>query len=181
MSQNRPAFPSAPPLAARRFAADAAGQGRFVDHYLAFLLAQASYRISEEFHAQVRAAGLTVTEWRVLSSLLGSEGETIGRLAYLTITKQPTLSKLVHRLERDGLVQRTREEDDRRQTRVQLTERGETLAQRLCNLALRHQESVLAPLTHEQATALLDTLQVLMGTPDIPTDVSWDDGEPAED
>ncbi len=139
---------------------------RFVDHYLAFLLAQASHRISAEFHAQVRAAGLTVTEWRVIGSLAGSEGETVGRLAYLTITKQPTLSKLVHRLERDGLVQRTREEDDRRQTRVQLTERGNALAERLCSQALQHQASVLAPLSAAQAEALLDTLQILMGTPD---------------
>ncbi|MGE4336185.1 MAG: MarR family winged helix-turn-helix transcriptional regulator [Pigmentiphaga sp.] len=180
MSQNHPMPSPAAPLAANRFSADAASHGRFVDHYLSFLLAQASYRISEEFHAQVRTTGLTVTEWRVLSSLLGSDGETIGRLAYLTLTKQPTLSKLVHRLERDGLVQRTREEDDRRQTRVQLTEHGEKLAQQLCDQALRHQESVLAPLTREQATALLDTLQVLMGTPEIPTDAGWDD-ELAED
>jgi len=180
MNQNRPAPSSSPPSATNGFSADAASHGRFVDHYLSFLLAQASFRISEEFHAQVRTTGLTVTEWRVLSSLLGSEGETIGRLAYLTLTKQPTLSKLVHRLERDGLVQRTREEDDRRQTRVQLTDHGEQLAQQLCDQALRHQESVLAPLTHDQATALLDTLQMLMGTPEIPADAPWDD-EPAKD
>lgn len=138
---------------------------RFVEHYLAFLLAQASHRISAEFHSQVRAAGLTVTEWRVLGSLTDSEGETIGRLAYLTLTKQPTLSKLVHRLEQDGLVQRTREEDDRRQTRVQLTAQGQALAQRLCAQALAHQASVLAPLSAEQSKALLDALQVLMRTP----------------
>ena len=139
---------------------------RFVEHYLAFLLAQASHRISAEFHSQVRAAGLTVTEWRVLASLTDTDGETIGRLAYLTLTKQPTLSKLVHRLELEGLVQRTREEDDRRQTRVQLTTRGQALASRLCSQALEHQNSVLAPLSPEQSRALLDALQVLMKTPE---------------
>ena len=63
------------------------------------LLAQASQRISAEFHLQVRAAGLSVTEWRVLASLEGSAGETIGTLAVLAITKQPTLSKVVQRME----------------------------------------------------------------------------------
>lgn len=153
---------------------------RFVEHYLAFLLAQASHRISAEFHEQVNNAGLTVTEWRVLGSLAGSEGETVGRLAYLTITKQPTLSKLVHRLERDGLVQRTREEDDRRQTRVQLTERGRELADKLCRQALQHQASVLAPLSEAQAEAFLDTLQVLMGTPHTLGADIWDDNDAPE-
>ena len=95
-----------------------AGGGRFVDGYLAYLLAQASQRISAEFHLQVRAAGLSVTEWRVLASLEGSAGETIGTLAVLAITKQPTLSKVVQRMEADGLVERTGVRADRRQTRV---------------------------------------------------------------
>ena len=80
---------------------------RFVDGYLAYLLAQASQRISAEFHLQVKAAGLSVTEWRVLASLEGSPGETIGTLAVLAITKQPTLSKVVQRMEAEGLVART--------------------------------------------------------------------------
>ena len=67
---------------------------RFVDGYLAYLLAQASQRISAEFHLQVKAAGLSVTEWRVLASLEGSPGETIGTLAVLAITKQPTFCLL---------------------------------------------------------------------------------------
>ena len=58
-----------------------ASGARFVDDYLAYLLAQASQRISAEFHQQVKAAGLSVTEWRVLASLEGSAGETIGDLA----------------------------------------------------------------------------------------------------
>lgn len=74
-----------------------AEMGRFVDHYLAFLLAQASSRISREFHREVEAAGLSVTEWRVLASLEGSEGESIGTLSQLTLTKQPTLSKEIGR------------------------------------------------------------------------------------
>ncbi len=80
----------------------AAHKGRFVDGYLAYLLAQASQRISAEFHLQVKAAGLSVTEWRVLASLEGSPGETIGTLAVLAITKQPTLSKVVQRMEAEG-------------------------------------------------------------------------------
>lgn len=150
---------------------------RFVENYLAFLLAQASHRISAEFHRQVAAIGLTVTEWRVLSSLSDGEGETVGRLAFLTMTKQPTLSKLLQRLERDGLVQRKREEDDRRQTRVVLTPRGQELASELCARALAHQKEVLAPLNSSQSEALLDALQVLLRTdPGLSIELQADSG-----
>ena len=140
----------------------AAGGGRFVDGYLAYLLAQASQRISAEFHLQVRAAGLSVTEWRVLASLEGSAGETIGTLAVLAITKQPTLSKVVQRMEADGLVERTGVRADRRQTRVCITTKGRNLIAGLCEQALQHQKAVLAPFGEERATLLIEMLEVLM-------------------
>ena len=77
-------------------------QARFVHRYLASVLALASHRISAEFHVEVRKAGLSVTEWRILGSLIEAEGETVGDLAELAITKQPTLSKVFPRLEAQG-------------------------------------------------------------------------------
>ena len=50
---------------------------RFVDGYLAALLAQASQLISSEFHEVVRRHGLSVSEWRVLASLEGSDGRAM--------------------------------------------------------------------------------------------------------
>ncbi|ARP93801.1 MarR family winged helix-turn-helix transcriptional regulator [Bordetella genomosp. 13] len=155
-------------------AASAAGppepSTRFVDNYLAYLLAQASHRISAEFHRQAKAAGLSVTEWRVLASLEGSPGETIGSLAALALTKQPTLSKVVQRLEAEGLLARTGVRSDRRQTRVRITSKGHSLVGRLCEDALAHQEAVLRPFGHERAAQLMEMLRALMGTPYEPAD-----------
>ncbi len=152
----------------------AAHKGRFVDGYLAYLLAQASQRISAEFHLQVNAAGLSVTEWRVLASLEGSPGETIGTLAVLAITKQPTLSKVVQRMEAEGLVARTGVRADRRQTRVCITTKGTNLIAALCEQALQHQKAVLAPFGEEKAAMLIDMLEVLM-TEHVPLELSAPD------
>lgn len=135
---------------------------RFIDDYLAYRLAQASQRISDEFHSEVEAAGLSVTEWRVLASLKGSDGETVGTLARLAITKQPTLSKVVQRLEADGLVTRAGVRRDRRQTRVMITRKGLALIQGLCEQAKQHQRAVLAPFGEKKAALLLEMLGVLM-------------------
>jgi DNA-binding MarR family transcriptional regulator len=149
----------------------AAQGGRFVDGYLAYLLAQASQRISAEFHLQVKAAGLSVTQWRVLASLQGSAGETIGTLAVLAITKQPTLSMVVQRMEAEGLVARTGVRADRRQTRVCITAKGSNLIAALCEQALQHQKAVLAPFGEEKARLLIEMLDVLM-TEHVPLELS---------
>lgn len=135
---------------------------RFVDEYLAYLLAQASHRISADFHLQVNAAGLSVTEWRVLASLMGSPGETIGSLAHLAITKQPTLSKVVQRMENDGWVERAGVRADRRQTEVRITAAGRRLVSGLCDQALAHQREVLASFGAERAESLIEMLRTLM-------------------
>lgn len=140
----------------------AAGDGRFIDGYLAYLLAQASSRVSREFHREVTAAGLSVTEWRVLASLAGSDGETISALSQLALTKQPTLSKVVQRMEADGLVERTGVRSDRRQTVVRTTLKGRRLASMLCERALRHQQAVLGPFGADNARRLLAMLRELL-------------------
>lgn len=135
---------------------------RFIDEYLPYLLAQASHRISADFHLQVNAAGLSVTEWRVLASLMGSSGETIGSLARLAVTKQPTLSKVVQRMEVDGWVERISVRADRRQTQVCITAAGRRLVGRLCDQAMAHQREVLASFDVTQSAAFIGMLKTLM-------------------
>lgn len=135
---------------------------RFVDDYLPYLLAQASQRVSGEFHREVNRAGLSVTEWRILASLEGSEGESIGALAHLTLTKQPTLSKVVQRMEAEGLVQRSGIRADRRQTRVRITPHGHRLTESLRERARAHQQAVLDPFGHHQGELLIGMLKSLL-------------------
>lgn len=152
-------MPASPPPEV--IAPDAPG-ARFIDGYLAYLLAQASSRISHEFHREVNTAGLSVTEWRVLASLAGSEGESIGVLSQLALTKQPTLSKVVQRMENEGLVARSRIRTDRRQTVVRLTPKGAQLTEALRERAQRHQDAVLEPFGADNAKMLLAMLRELL-------------------
>jgi len=135
---------------------------RFVHRYLASVLALASHRISDEFHKEVRKAGLTVTEWRVLGSLIEGEGETVGELAELAVTKQPTLSKVLPRLETEGLVTMTTARNDRRQTLVTITPKGTRLISGLCDRAMQHQHRLLEKLEPDHADRLVDMLRAII-------------------
>ena len=138
-------------------ASDAADQ--FVDGYLAALLAQASQLISGEFHQVVRANGFSVSEWRVLASLAGSAPLSIGRLAAISTIKQPTVTRLLDRMEAKGLVQRLENDGDRRITLVAITAAGLRRVSRLIALARAHEQRVLEPFGLRRAEELKTTLR----------------------
>ncbi|MFJ4288984.1 MarR family winged helix-turn-helix transcriptional regulator [Cupriavidus sp. NPDC089707] len=134
----------------------------FVDGYLAYLLARASHLISGEFHREVEARGLSVPEWRVLATLADRADCTIGALAEITLTKQPTLTKLVDRMAAEGLVRRTAGTTDRRHALISITPHGLALANPLLERAAQHERTVLNDFGPDQGAQLKETLRQLI-------------------
>src|SRR5690606_29161154 len=132
---------------------------RFVDDYLPALLAQASELISAEFHQVVRKHGFSVTEWRVLASLAGGKPISIGKLAQVTVTKQPTVTRLLDRMEARGQAERLPHDSDRRVTLVRITRKGAKTVEHLMALAREHEMKVLEPFGLARAEALKTTLR----------------------
>ncbi len=135
---------------------------RFVDAYLAALLAQASKLISEEFHTVVRAAGLPVAQWRILASLSGGEPLPVGRLAQIVLAPQPTVTRQLDRMAAKGLVERVAHASDRRLTLACITPQGEALAQGLIASARAHERRVLSPFGRERAALLKVVLREMI-------------------
>ena len=132
---------------------------RFVDDYLAALLAQASHLISSEFHAVVRSHGLSVSEWRVLATLAGREPISIGRIAQIAVLKQPTVTRMLDRMEAKRQVERLAHAGDRRVTLVRITAAGGKIVSRLIALARGHEARVLEPFGLQRAENLKTTLR----------------------
>ena len=142
-------------------AADAApgAEHPFVDDYLPALLALASQLISSEFHAVARSHGFSVSEWRVLASLAGFDAVSTGQLAQISLMKQPTLTRLLDRMVRDGHVERLDHGGDRRVTLVRITPAGGRTVAKLMDLAREHERRVLEPFGLKRAQALKATLR----------------------
>ena len=134
----------------------------FVDDYLPALLAQASHLISGEFHRVVTARGFTVSDWRVLASLDGAEPMSIGALARLTTMKQPTLTRVVDRLQASGHARRIAHESDRRITLIEITPAGDKLVSSLIGLAKEHERRVLEPFGIARSNELKKTLRQMI-------------------
>ena len=100
--------------------------------------------------------------WRVLASLTGSEGQTVGGLAEACLLQQPTTTKLLDRMARDGLVARAQDARDRRVVRVALTPEGEALAAELIRAAREHEADVLARFPEMEAVDLKGLLRSVL-------------------
>ena len=135
---------------------------RFVDDYLPALLAQASELISAEFHRVVRRHGFSVTEWRVLATLAGGKPISIGKLAQVTVTKQPTVTRLLDRMEARGQAERLPHDRDRRITLVRITSKGAKTVEQLMTLAREHELIVLEPFGLTRAEELKTTLRQMI-------------------
>jgi DNA-binding MarR family transcriptional regulator len=132
---------------------------RFVDDYLLSLLARASFVVSAEFHDRLRARGVSVPVWRVLAMLSGGP-ETVTALAEACLLQQPTMTKVLDRMERDGLVKRQQDGRDRRLVRVHIAPKGDAMVGDLLAAARAHEAEVVA--RHPDAAAIKDLLRALI-------------------
>ena len=73
----------------------------------------------------IRSYGLTQAQFDIIATLGNTGGMTFKQIGGLTLITKGTLTGVVDRLERDGLVRRYAGADDRRSTLVRLTAKGE--------------------------------------------------------
>ena len=135
-----------------------------VDDYLSYLLARASHVVASEFHREVRAAGLTILEWRVLAVLADGQARNVGELASLALAQQSTVTKLLQRMEAEGRVARAEGEVDRRQSLMTITATGRTALGTLLAHSKRHERSTVGRLNAREAASLKSALRKLIAS-----------------
>jgi DNA-binding MarR family transcriptional regulator len=127
---------------------------RFVDGYLGYLLGQANHAVYKDFDREVRTAGLSSIEWRVLATLHDSAPLTVSCLALEVLSKQPTVTKLVRRMSEQGWVRLLADPGDQRRTLVAITAAGLAAVTPLIDAAGRHEARTLSALNSTEITAL---------------------------
>ena len=145
-------------------------QRGFVDRYLPALLNQAANCLTWQFAEEVRSHGISVLEWRVLATLSDSDRIPVGMLARRAVTKQPTLTRLLERLERQGHVLRDCDPVDRRQTLVQITPAGRSTVIALMERAEAQQKAALAHFGSARWTELETLLHQLIDLSGMPAE-----------
>jgi DNA-binding MarR family transcriptional regulator len=106
-------------------------------------------------------AGLTPSQLSALAAIQNEGPLTLGALADHERVAPPTVTRVVTKLETDGLVQRTADAEDRRVSRVATTTAGDALLAELRKRKTAWLTARLAELDDDQRTRLADALDVL--------------------
>lgn len=152
-------------LAARRvheLVADVDGQA----FSASFNLFRLSSRLLHDLEATVhRPRGLSLAGFRVLFTVWIYDQLEPRELASLSGVSRAAVSGVLKTLERDGLVDRTREQVDRRLVTVRVTEAGETLLRETYEDQNRREQQHFASLDAEQLRAFGAIMQQLLTAP----------------
>ena len=113
-------------------------QQTFVHRNLPRLLLQARESVMAHTRPGLRKQGLSDQQWRVLR-VLGEHGTVeTGRVAREAYILGPSLTGVLARMERDGLVKRERDGADQRRTVVKASARGLRLVAKLSRTIEAH-------------------------------------------
>jgi homoprotocatechuate degradation regulator HpaR len=133
----------------------------FAHRNLPRLLLQAREAVMGHFRPNLREHGLTDQQWRVLR-VLGERGATdAGTIAAEAYLLGPSLTGVLARMERDALIQRSRDAQDARRTQIVATAKGKRMVQKLSESIEAHyasMENALGKPQLAQLYALLDAV-----------------------
>jgi len=89
--------------------------------------------LSEEAELTIKSAGLTATQYNVLRILRGAEPEGLlcRGIAERMISRDPDMTRLLDRMEKQALISRQRQQDDRRVIKARITPEGLKLLKKL--------------------------------------------------
>lgn len=101
-----------------------------VDNFICFALYSAGHAFTRLYKPLLDPLGLTYPQYLVMAVLWEKDGRTVGEIGEKLLLESSTLTPLLKRLEAAGMVRRTRDRDDERVVRIQLTPKGAELKQK---------------------------------------------------
>ena len=137
-----------------------------LDNQLCFRLYAASRLIIQAYHPYLEPLGPTYPKYLALMVLWEKDERPVNHIARQMALETNTVTPLIQRMEREGIVTRTKGKVDTRQTIVALTEHGHALREQsvnipncmlelLCNNGVQEQSiSEILPLLDELIVSL---------------------------
>ena len=123
---------------------------------LCFPLYAASRRVINLYTPLLKPFGLTYTQYLVLVVLWEQDGLTIGDLCRKLYLDNGTVTPLIKKMEKEGILERHRCAEDERSVRVSLTQAGKELEEKL--LGVPGQVAAQLHITAEEAAQMYRSL-----------------------
>lgn len=135
-----------------------------LDNQICFRLYTAARLITQAYTPMFSELGITYPQYLVLMVLWEKDAIPVNDIARRLLLETNTVTPLLQRMERQGLVIRERGEQDRRQQFVSLTEKGKAMEERAYALIPRGMGERLSacPLKMEDYVGLAQQLDTII-------------------
>lgn len=130
-----------------------------LDDYVLYNLNRASAIYNDEMSAALKSYGLNTMKWRILMLLADRRPSSVGDLARRSVTKMPTLTRMLMRMEEEGLVERTVLRDDRRFVEVTMTPKAVKTLKAVRMIGQRVFERAFEGVTAREVATVTDVLK----------------------
>ena len=125
------------------------------------VLSRCQHALSQLVNRDIAALGLCITDFAVLEALLHKGSLTISEIQAKVLLASGSMTAAVDRLEQRGLAARKSQSGDRRVRRIELTEDGQRLIERVFAEHARHLEEAMQVLDQQEKERLYDGLKKL--------------------
>ena len=130
-----------------------------LDNQLCFRLYSASRLLTQAYHPLLSEHGLTYPQYLVLLVLWEKDAQPVNDIAKRLYLETNTVTPLIQRMEKEGIITRTKGTKDARQMIVTLTKKGEQLQHQLAEVPLTVGNAVICEsVTYETAPELFRML-----------------------
>lgn len=105
-----------------------------LDNQICFRLYSASRLITQAYTPMLTALGITYPQYLVLMVLWEKDNQPVNDIAHRLILETNTVTPLIQRMEKQGLITRKQGDKDKRQQIVSLTQSGKEMEERAYQL-----------------------------------------------
>jgi len=130
------------------------------ENSMGFVVNTTAKAFQRSFDIELRKnAGVSLSQWRVVGALVMQPGLTQKEIADKMGIEGATLVPVIDKMEKEGLLKRKPDSDDRRVNRIYLTQKADSLWEVMIECALRIRKSSLKNISESDIQTTLDTLR----------------------
>lgn len=128
------------------------------DHYPFAYVSRVSLLYNTALSEKLKLVGLDQPSWRILMVLADQSPCNISRIIESTALKQSTLTRMIQRMRRDGLIETRSRDEDQRIVDVYVTDAGRAATEKARPLASNVFKRGVSGLSHDELMKLMGLL-----------------------
>lgn len=132
-----------------------------LDSIIPYQINRLSHRMNRLLDKDLRSEGLSISNWRVMAVLDFNTSVSVNELADYAMIEQSTLSRLLQRMEADGLIEMRSSNRDGRVRDIYLTDFGRARYDAVRQITLRHVRRVVSGFSKQERREIMRLIKVM--------------------